>query len=153
MRNPPKFSDNRALIITYTAFVQLDERHDVNILLIHCIKTDLNSSTQFIQVNIYARLGYILCKILIIGYWSDPSIYLPYTQITSLIQGLALCTLGSIASGDMARDLAPEVEKLIKSSNAYIRNTSDIIAILIKKYLKSTIYWTEMVCFASTKLN
>jgi hypothetical protein len=42
-------------------------------------------------------------------------------NVDYIVQGLALCTLGSIASLDMARDLAPEVEKLIKSSNAYIR--------------------------------
>lgn len=37
------------------------------------------------------------------------------------IVGLALCTLGNIASAEMSRDLCSEVEKLLGSSNLYIR--------------------------------
>ena len=37
------------------------------------------------------------------------------------IVGLALCTLGNIASPEMARDLSVEVERLISNPNSYIR--------------------------------
>lgn len=44
------------------------------------------------------------------------------------IVGLALCTLGAICSPEMARDLAGEIERLMRSSSAYIKKKAIICA-------------------------
>ena len=47
------------------------------------------------------------------------------------VVGLALCSLGNIASADMARDLAGEVRKLFKNGNPYIRKKAALTAVRI----------------------
>ena len=52
------------------------------------------------------------------------------------IVGLALCTLGNISSPEMARDLSSEMEKLLGSTNTYIRKkvwtVLDIVMLVCK---------------------
>ncbi|KAK4453147.1 adaptin N terminal region-domain-containing protein [Podospora aff. communis PSN243] len=47
------------------------------------------------------------------------------------IVGLALCTLGNIASVEMSRDLFPEIENLISTANPYIRRKAALCAMRI----------------------
>ncbi|GME74667.1 unnamed protein product [Ambrosiozyma monospora] len=44
------------------------------------------------------------------------------------IAGLALCTLGNIASPELAQDLYPNVEKLLGSHNTYLKKKAAIVA-------------------------
>ena len=62
----------------------------------------------------------------------------PLTGVTSdlghsnqYIVGLALCTLGNIASVEMSRDLFPEIENLISTANPYIRRKAALCAMRI----------------------
>ena len=47
------------------------------------------------------------------------------------VVGLALCTLGNISSVEMSRDLFPEIENLISTSNPYIRRKAALCAMRI----------------------
>lgn len=47
------------------------------------------------------------------------------------VVGLALCTLGNIASVEMSRDLFSEIEKLISTANPYIRRKAALCAMRI----------------------
>ncbi|KAK7686243.1 clathrin associated protein complex large subunit [Cerrena zonata] len=49
------------------------------------------------------------------------------------VVGLALCTFADIASEEMSRDLANEIEKLLGSSNTYIRKKAALCALRVVK--------------------
>jgi AP-1 complex subunit gamma-1 len=42
------------------------------------------------------------------------------------VAGLALCTIGNLATADMSRDLAPEVDKHLKSGMPYLRKKANL---------------------------
>jgi len=42
------------------------------------------------------------------------------------VAGLALCTIGNLATADMSRDLAPEVDKHLKSGTPYLRKKANL---------------------------
>jgi AP-1 complex subunit gamma-1 len=58
---------------------------------------------------------------------------------TQFVVGLALCTLGAIASPEMARDLAAEIDRLARSPNAYIRKKAALCAFRVVRKVPESI--------------
>lgn len=50
-----------------------------------------------------------------------PKLCSDLNQGIQAVQGLALCTLSTMGSAEMCRDLATEVEKLLLERNPYVR--------------------------------
>jgi len=60
--------------------------------------------------------------------------WIPFSDLNhsnQYIVGLALCTLGNIAGIEMSRDLFPEIENLLSTSNPYIRRKAALCAMRI----------------------
>ena len=52
------------------------------------------------------------------------SVRVPFSDLShsnQYVQSLALCTLACMGSAEMCRDLAPEIERLLRASNSYIK--------------------------------
>lgn len=63
--------------------------------------------------------------LLTLGFYSD------LNHSNQYVVGLALCTLGNIASTEMARDLFQEIESLLSTANPYIRKKAALCAMRI----------------------
>eukprot|EP01097_Dermamoeba_algensis_P002935 TRINITY_DN2169_c0_g1_i1.p1 TRINITY_DN2169_c0_g1~~TRINITY_DN2169_c0_g1_i1.p1 ORF type:complete len:918 (-),score=256.83 TRINITY_DN2169_c0_g1_i1:213-2966(-) len=50
---------------------------------------------------------------------------------SQFVVGLALCAIANISSPGIARDLAPEIEKLMQSTNSYLKKKATICAVRI----------------------
>jgi vesicle coat complex subunit len=78
------------------------------------------------------------------------------SHTNQFIVGLALCALGNICTAEMARDLAPEVEKQLHSNNSYIRKKVSLqfwlVICCIRAILGFELFWCEFSVAVLQKL-
>ncbi|RMZ66499.1 AP-1 complex subunit gamma-1 [Pyrenophora seminiperda CCB06] len=139
VRAAKTIADERAVVQKESAAIRAsfrEESHDSNVRRNNVAKLlylfTLGERTHFGQIECLKllasprfadkRLGYLGTMLLL-----DEN----QEVLTLYIVGLALCTLGNIASVEMARDLFPEVETIISSANPYIRRKAAICAMRI----------------------
>ncbi|KAL3934639.1 MAG: hypothetical protein SGBAC_009687 [Bacillariaceae sp.] len=77
------------------------------------------------------RIGYLGMMLLLseeadVLMLSTNSLKTDLNSRNKFIAGLSLCTIGNLATSDMSRDLAPEVDKHLKSGNPYLRKKAGL---------------------------
>ncbi|KAJ8439521.1 hypothetical protein Cgig2_007038 [Carnegiea gigantea] len=91
----------------------LDERQEVLMLVTNSLKQ-------------YPGILTVLCRMVI-------EFYRDLNHSNQYIVGLAICALGNICSAEMARDLAPEVERLLQFRDPNVRKKAALCSIRIIK--------------------
>ncbi|GAM39215.1 AP-1 adaptor complex subunit [Talaromyces pinophilus] len=153
VRSAKTIADERAVVQKESAAIRAsfrEESHDSNVRRNNVAKLlylfTLGERTHFGQIECLKllasprfadkRLGYLGTMLLLdenqeVLTLVTNSLKNDLNHSNQYIVGLALCTLGNIASVEMSRDLFTEVESLITTANPYIRRKAALCAMRI----------------------
>ncbi|KAL2000227.1 hypothetical protein VTN02DRAFT_3387 [Thermoascus thermophilus] len=153
VRSAKTIADERAVVQKESAAIRAsfrEESHDSNIRRNNVAKLlylfTLGERTHFGQIECLKllasprfadkRLGYLGTMLLLdenqeVLTLVTNSLKNDLNHSNQYVVGLALCTLGNIASVEMSRDLFPEIETLIGTANPYIRRKAALCAMRI----------------------
>ena len=107
----PRFTDKR---IGYLgSMLLLDENREVTMLITNSLKNDLG-------MCVGPKIVYFLS--------GDPIVKLSSDHASQYVVALALCTLGNICSSEMARDLGPDVERIMRNGPPYLKKKATLCA-------------------------
>ncbi|KAF7491975.1 AP-1 complex subunit gamma-1 [Sarcoptes scabiei] len=148
-------ADERAVVQKECAYIRSTFREEDNVwrcrnvaklLYIHMLGYPAHfgqlECLKLIAANRYTdkRIGYLGAMLLLderqdVHLLITNSLKNDLNSSQQFIVGLALCCLGSICSAEMSRDLLGEVERLMKSSNSYIKKKAALCAARIVRKL------------------
>ncbi|KAI1468944.1 Adaptor protein complex AP-1 gamma subunit [Daldinia caldariorum] len=153
VRAAKTIADERAVIQKESAAIRAsfrEESHDHNVRRNNVAKLlylfTLGERTHFGQIECIKllasprfadkRLGHLATSLLLdenqeVLTLVTNSLKNDLSHSNQYVVGLALCTLGNIASIEMSRDLFPEIETLISTANPYIRRKAALCAMRI----------------------